>query len=147
MSDFHPETWNPSWSVASILTGLLSFMLESTETTGSVNTTDDVKRAYAKQSRKWNRESNPKFKGIPTWSNVNILLEMFPDLYAESSSFPGESEKAEAGEPTKVSIKPKTPLDDDVIANELRYFVSSGGLYMLLGGIIVYLCWNYAFNK
>ena len=27
MSDFHPSTWNPSWSVATILTGLLSFMV------------------------------------------------------------------------------------------------------------------------
>jgi ubiquitin-conjugating enzyme E2 J2 len=27
MSDFHPETWNPMWSVSSILTGLLSFMV------------------------------------------------------------------------------------------------------------------------
>ena len=27
MSDFHPGTWNPSWSVATILTGLLSFMV------------------------------------------------------------------------------------------------------------------------
>ncbi|TYZ69210.1 hypothetical protein PybrP1_011921 [[Pythium] brassicae (nom. inval.)] len=26
MSDFHPETWNPVWAVASILTGLYSFM-------------------------------------------------------------------------------------------------------------------------
>lgn len=27
MSDFHPETWNPLWSVGTILTGLLSFMV------------------------------------------------------------------------------------------------------------------------
>lgn len=27
MSDFHPETWNPMWSVSSILTGLYSFMV------------------------------------------------------------------------------------------------------------------------
>ena len=27
MSDFHPGTWNPSWSVATILNGLLSFMV------------------------------------------------------------------------------------------------------------------------
>ncbi|GMF18013.1 unnamed protein product [Phytophthora lilii] len=27
MSDFHPETWNPLWSVSSILTGLYSFMV------------------------------------------------------------------------------------------------------------------------
>ena len=32
MSDFHPETWNPLWSVSSILSGLLSFMLEDTAT-------------------------------------------------------------------------------------------------------------------
>ena len=32
MSDFHPETWVPAWSVASILNGVLSFMLESTPT-------------------------------------------------------------------------------------------------------------------
>ena len=28
ISSFHPETWNPSWSVGSILAGFLSFMLE-----------------------------------------------------------------------------------------------------------------------
>jgi hypothetical protein len=28
MSDFHPETWNPGWSVATVATGLLSFMCE-----------------------------------------------------------------------------------------------------------------------
>ncbi|XP_052175540.1 ubiquitin-conjugating enzyme E2 34-like isoform X2 [Diospyros lotus] len=39
MSDFHPESWNPMWSVASILTGLLSFMMDNSPTTGSVTTT------------------------------------------------------------------------------------------------------------
>lgn len=27
ISDFHPDLWNPAWSVATILTGLLSFMV------------------------------------------------------------------------------------------------------------------------
>ena len=27
MSDFHPESWNPLWSVSSILRGLYSFMV------------------------------------------------------------------------------------------------------------------------
>lgn len=31
MSDFHPETWNPMWSVSSILTGLYSFMVRTPE--------------------------------------------------------------------------------------------------------------------
>lgn len=29
ISDFHPDTWNPAWSVSTILTGLLSFMVSS----------------------------------------------------------------------------------------------------------------------
>ena len=29
ISDYHPDTWNPAWSVSTILTGLLSFMVSS----------------------------------------------------------------------------------------------------------------------
>lgn len=29
ISDFHPDTWNPAWSVSTILTGLLSFMVSN----------------------------------------------------------------------------------------------------------------------
>ena len=51
MSDFHPETWNPMWSVASVLTGLLSFMLEDTNTTGAIVTTREDKRQLAAEVR------------------------------------------------------------------------------------------------
>ncbi|KAG1689349.1 hypothetical protein DVH05_000914 [Phytophthora capsici] len=54
MSDFHPETWNPLWSVGSILTGLYSFMLEDKITTGSITTTDEDKRTYAAISLDYN---------------------------------------------------------------------------------------------
>jgi ubiquitin-conjugating enzyme E2 J2 len=50
MSDFHPETWNPVWSCDKILLGLLSFMVESGATAGSIVTSDDAKRAYARES-------------------------------------------------------------------------------------------------
>jgi ubiquitin-conjugating enzyme E2 J2 len=49
MSDYHPQSWNPAWSVSTILTGLLSFMIEGTATTGSVVSSDDDKRELAKQ--------------------------------------------------------------------------------------------------
>jgi len=61
MSDFHPASWNPAWSVATILTGLLSFMLSDEITTGSVNTTDGDKRAWARKSHSWNIQQR-KFK-------------------------------------------------------------------------------------
>ena len=36
ISDYHPDTWNPGWSVGTILIGLLSFMLERSPTLGSI---------------------------------------------------------------------------------------------------------------
>ncbi|KAJ3099441.1 hypothetical protein HK100_004884 [Physocladia obscura] len=66
MSDYHPESWCPGWNVGTILTGLLSFMLEDTITTGSIQTTIPEKEALATQSMAWNR-TNAKFN------------ELFPD--------------------------------------------------------------------
>jgi ubiquitin-conjugating enzyme E2 J2 len=56
MSDYHPDSWNPAWSVATILTGLLSFMLEETQTTGSIKTSDQEKVILAQRSMAWNRQ-------------------------------------------------------------------------------------------
>ncbi|GFY97260.1 ubiquitin-conjugating enzyme 33 [Actinidia rufa] len=63
MSDFHPESWNPMWSVSSILTGLLSFMIDNSPTTGSVKTTVAEKERLAKSSLAFNCK-NPTFKKI-----------------------------------------------------------------------------------
>ncbi|BBG98729.1 ubiquitin-conjugating enzyme 34, partial [Prunus dulcis] len=63
MSDFHPESWNPMWSVSSILTGLLSFMMDNSPTTGSVNTTTAEKQRLAKASLAFNSK-NPTFRKI-----------------------------------------------------------------------------------
>lgn len=54
MSDFHPESWNPMWSVSTILTGLYSFMIESAPTLGSIETTTAQKRRLARQSLDFN---------------------------------------------------------------------------------------------
>ncbi|KAI8332021.1 ubiquitin-conjugating enzyme/RWD-like protein [Chlamydoabsidia padenii] len=62
MSDFHPSLWNPSWSVATILNGLLSFMTTDENTTGSVRTSHAEKRLYALRSHRANLQM-AKFRG------------------------------------------------------------------------------------
>ena len=60
MSDFHPETWVPAWSVATILNGVLSFFIETSPTTGAVETTLQQKRQYRADSAAWNAK-DPTF--------------------------------------------------------------------------------------
>ncbi|KAF2348406.1 Ubiquitin-conjugating enzyme E2 [Trinorchestia longiramus] len=66
ISDFHPDTWNPAWSVTTILTGLLSFMLEKSPTFGSIESTDAEKQALAIKSWQFNLDNK-------------IFCELFPD--------------------------------------------------------------------
>ena len=90
MSDFHPGTWNPAWSVATICTGLLSFMLSDEMTTGSVTSTDVEKRDFALRSHEWNRKQK-RFR------------EAFPDYCGdEMKDLPnmGEQDRGTAAEET-----------------------------------------------
>lgn len=54
ISDFHPKSFNPAWSVSTILIGLLSFMTSEEITTGSVLGSEAERRFHAAQSRWWN---------------------------------------------------------------------------------------------
>jgi len=67
MSDFHPESWNPMWSVSTILTGLYSFMIEDGATLGSVETSEGSKRRYARESLDFNARDG-------------VFCKLFPEL-------------------------------------------------------------------
>lgn len=77
MSDFHPESWNPSWRIESILLGLVSFMLDATEprTTGGVHTSPQRRREYAMVSFGYN-QNNAEFR------------ELFPEFCDEARRLP-----------------------------------------------------------
>jgi len=80
MSDFHPETWNPMWSVSTILTGLYSFMIESAPTLGSIETTIRQKRNYARQSLYYNVQDPNFCKLFPCY------VTLFEKLKAEAAA-------------------------------------------------------------
>lgn len=77
MSDFHPESWNPSWRIESILIGLVSFMLDPNEprTTGGVHAPVAKRRELAKASFDSNR-GHAEFR------------ELFPEFCDETKLHP-----------------------------------------------------------
>lgn len=69
MSDYHPESWNPLWSVATILVGLVSFMCEESRAIGSITgVSAAARRRLAVASLEWNVRHSPAF------------ATLFPDL-------------------------------------------------------------------
>jgi len=88
ISDYHPDTWNPAWSVSTILTGLLSFMLEKSPTLGSIESTDYDKRAFAEQSLRFNLQNN-QFK------------ELFPDIVKRMQEQLNKVDEAKRSEPAQ----------------------------------------------
>jgi ubiquitin-conjugating enzyme E2 J2 len=64
MSDFHPESWNPIWSISTILRGLYSFMVGTDPTLGSIDTSDVMKRKLASSSLEYNINNTPIFSRL-----------------------------------------------------------------------------------
>ncbi|BFZ60279.1 Ubiquitin-conjugating enzyme E2 6 [Saitoella coloradoensis] len=74
ISDFHPKSWNPSWTVGTILVGLVSFMTGEEVTTGSMNTTVEQRKAYAAQSRAYNARSQKFMEEFPEETAENLRI-------------------------------------------------------------------------
>ncbi|KAK4046354.1 hypothetical protein OIV83_006135 [Microbotryomycetes sp. JL201] len=109
MSNFHPGSWNPAWSVNTILIGLLSFMLSDEITTGwwfsrvlfetssavwstsvgSVRSSDSEKRQHATASHSWNI-AQPKFRTLfpeysgPAIKDLPVMGDTAPALPADA---------------------------------------------------------------
>eukprot|EP00035_Acanthoeca_spectabilis_P034473 m.29326 g.29326 ORF g.29326 m.29326 type:complete len:231 (-) comp6671_c0_seq1:1451-2143(-) len=108
MSDFHPDQWNPAWSVESILKGLLSFMLEPTQTAGSIVTSDVEKKRLARHSLKFNL-ADPTFCELFPEA-VELIKKDLADK--ENGVANGAGSAAASGGPDEGTPKPtESPLD------------------------------------
>uniref|UniRef100_A0A915P0I1 UBC core domain-containing protein n=1 Tax=Meloidogyne floridensis TaxID=298350 RepID=A0A915P0I1_9BILA len=81
------DTWNPSWSVSTIIMGLISFMNENSPTLGSLLTSDYERRILARRSREFNLKS-PQFCEVFSELAEQIRCELEEEraLNAESNS-------------------------------------------------------------
>ncbi|TDG51876.1 hypothetical protein AWZ03_001546 [Drosophila navojoa] len=107
ISDFHPDTWNPTWCVGTILTGLLSFMLESTPTLGSIESTSYDKQMFAQKSLAFNLR------------NANFC-ELFPDIVSEIKlRLQGTQAAGSASKPgTSSSSRPNGLANGSAVPND-----------------------------
>lgn len=77
ISDYHPDEWNPAWSVSSILTGLLSFMLEDGPALGTIITLPREKMQFAFESLEFNLKDSTFQTLFPdTCKEMNELLQV-----------------------------------------------------------------------
>lgn len=117
MSDFHPESWNPSWRIESILIGLVSFMLDTKEprTTGGMRVSTSKRRAYAKKSFDYNRthtefeENFPEFCDESKYHAVcGFFLEGPPD------NLPASFEDTRTAAPVQPRRLPNFPWNANI---------------------------------
>ncbi|KAH9066536.1 UBC-like protein [Lactarius vividus] len=109
MSDFHPGSWNPAWSVATILTGLVSFMLSDEMTTGSVTTSDTDKRVYASRSHAWNLQQRRFREAFPEYCTPS--RRSLPNMGEKERGLPDtpSSETSSSASATPAPRQPQTP--------------------------------------
>ncbi|CAJ1357036.1 unnamed protein product [Effrenium voratum] len=82
MTDFHPESWNPAWSLETILVGLLSFFMSEEGGYGSVQASPQQRQALAEQSWEVNAASE-------------LFRSLFPDFVSPEVPAPAEPAPAE----------------------------------------------------
>ncbi|KAL3069768.1 hypothetical protein niasHS_016002 [Heterodera schachtii] len=95
ISDFHPDTWNPSWSVSTIIMGLISFMNENSPTLGALVSTDEEKRVFALRSRELNLK-NAHFCELFVGLADQIRAELEAERAAASDNAEGQTSSGES---------------------------------------------------
>ncbi|KAL7140471.1 hypothetical protein ABFS83_09G122900 [Erythranthe nasuta] len=119
MSDFHPESWNPMWSSSSILTGLLSFMMDNSPTTGSVSTSDEDKQRLAKASLAFNCKI-PTFRKLFPEYVEKYEEQLAAEQSADEAATAQESIKDENAGPTLKKRGNKEELKNVQVPKDLN---------------------------
>lgn len=118
MSDFHPESWNPMWSISTILMGLYSFMLDNKPTTGSCETTFSAKRRFAAGSLEYNVK------------NSKVFCELFPEYVElwERREMERKAKMAEMGVEEKEEDKEEKIVPSGILGEVNDIFAIGAGL-------------------
>jgi len=111
ITDYHPESWNPAWTVTHIIMGCISFWMSDEETAGSLYYFDRDDKTYHRHNAAYkSRETvlaNDKFEEVlgfyKPFIGINEVKEVknFAPLIVEEE----EKAKAEKAEAEKVAAE------------------------------------------
>ena len=120
-SDFHPETWNPTWDVEQIISALISFMLKEDLTIGCFAGSPLQRRQFALHSVKFNLdgENNPAFKQVfsqKLLDRIEVNIDQ-SDWYKDTAryekiDFKVEQEELSQSQIYQIEKEPITPLGE-----------------------------------
>ncbi|CAB3404534.1 unnamed protein product [Caenorhabditis bovis] len=96
ISDYHPESWNPGWTVSAILVGLHSFMNENTRAAGTIDMDSENRRRLALASKEYNMK-------------VPEFVTFFPKL-VEEWKLAGVTPSVSTSNLPPIPAIPETPL-------------------------------------
>jgi ubiquitin-conjugating enzyme E2 J2 len=108
MSDYHPESWQPAWSLATVLKGLLSFMCEECPTAGAIDPppSSEERRKLSRNSAAWNRNQVDFTKAFPEFEEIVQAAEARKALEARPAAPSGDDDRPTAEGPK--STMPET---------------------------------------
>mmetsp|Transcript_69928 Transcript_69928/g.130683 ORF Transcript_69928/g.130683 Transcript_69928/m.130683 type:complete len:237 (-) Transcript_69928:48-758(-) len=132
MSDFHPESWNPSWRIESILIGLVSFMLDPAEprTTGGRHESTLKRKELARLSFKHNCCQSDFRDLFPEFTDESKVQASTGLFFLNEPSSSSSLQTAQAVHRTHIAEPQRQALQ---VAREAR----RGGITLLAASLIV----------
>lgn len=108
ISSFHPESWQPSWSVRSALIALIAFMQSSGDgAIGSIEVSSEIRRQMAAEAR----VTPPKHSNVERHELIRRMHEKMLDMEARSRAI----HKTDALKPDASGSQPNDQIEEPAI--------------------------------
>ncbi|ENN73150.1 hypothetical protein YQE_10205, partial [Dendroctonus ponderosae] len=119
ISGFHPETWQPSWSIRTALLALIAFMpSKGAGTIGSLDYTPEERQLLAKKSKSWECPTCGKIADTLVSAEKTPVLTQEENSMLQTITLKTEEDKSEKAPPAEEGDEAETVKSD--ISQDLR---------------------------
>jgi len=109
ITDYHPESWNPAWTVTHIILGCISFWLQDEETAGSCYYNSDEEKSNMRKRSAWSSRkrvlAEPKFEECLGFYKEFIGINDEPEVEHWKIYIQEEEDQKKAIELEKIEVE------------------------------------------